>query len=364
MIAAGFACGCGGQGRRLPVPQDIIEAGIPVRDLSQSMALSAEPLAPKPFAMLDRRSVPECSGFAVSQRHPGVIWTHSDSDNPATIVAIRPDGTMIKPANAPEGYRGITVKGVRNLDWEACVVTSAGEFILGDIGNNDDKRRDLRLLVFPEPDPFKDTEVTPRIFPVRHRDQRVFKPRNNKHYDCEAMFAWGGELYFFTKRWSDTWTVLCKLEAAADTPAAGAIAGGAESRPHGGMTENGPPAPASPATPSREIAAASLLPPNARSGILTPVGAFDACGLVTDAAISPDGSRLAVLTYHNIWLFSLPAPPQPNTPDAPISGKAVCLPLRFPLEFWQAEALAFDGEDCLLVGSEQGALFRIPIPAR
>ena len=34
----------------------------------------------------------EASGLAVSRRHPGVLWTHNDSGDPARLFAVGADG--------------------------------------------------------------------------------------------------------------------------------------------------------------------------------------------------------------------------------------------------------------------------------
>jgi hypothetical protein len=80
--------------------------------------------------------------------------------------------------------------------------------------------------------------------------------------------------------------------------------------------------------------------------------------MVTDAAVSPDGKRLAVLTYTFLWVFDLPA-----TGEAFFSGPARSAPLSLPALSWQVEGCSWLDDATLLLGSEQGDLFRLPLAA-
>jgi hypothetical protein len=86
------------------------------------------------------------------------------------------------------------------------------------------------------------------------------------------------------------------------------------------------------------------------------VGRFDALGMVTDASVSPDGARLAVLTYRFVWVFELPA-----SGEAFFSGRALGAALSPPLLSWQLEGCAWADASTLLLASEQGDLFRLPL---
>ncbi|MDR2981805.1 MAG: hypothetical protein LBV12_06120, partial [Puniceicoccales bacterium] len=292
-------CGC----------PDTASSGLPAAVPVETIHIpSLDVVLPARTASLDRKLVPECSGFAASRRYPGVIWTLSDSGNPNVIVAIQADGSVVKPASSGAGYKGITVSGVRNVDWEALALDANGELIIGNIGNNLSNRKDLSFLAFPEPDPRVATQVKPREIKVRYADQTDF-PDRKKRYDCEAMFIWNGKVYVLTKRWSDTWTVLYRLDIQADG-----------------------------------------------TGLFMPVTSFNSHGLVTDAAISPDGRLLAILTYHGIWAFVLP-----TAGSNPLNGEALYRPLQFPLKSWQVEALAFSDNDHLLIGSEEGDLYTLEV---
>ena len=92
--------------------------------------------------------------------------------------------------------------------------------------------------------------------------------------------------------------------------------------------------------------------------VLTKVARFDAKGMVTDASVSPDGKRLAVLTYRMVWVFNLPV-----TGETFFLGPAKVAPFSPPLLSWQVEGCAWLDAQTLLIGSEQGDLFKLPLSA-
>src|SRR5687768_6399558 len=73
----------------------------------------------------------ESSGLAASRRNAGVYWTHCDANNPAVVYAVRADGTLL--AEFPVA--------AKNTDWEAVAVDADGRLYVGNIGNNQGKRK-------------------------------------------------------------------------------------------------------------------------------------------------------------------------------------------------------------------------------
>jgi hypothetical protein len=63
-----------------------------------------------------------------------------------------------------------------------------------------------------------------------------------------------------------------------------------------------------------------------------------------------------VLTYRNVWVFDLPA-----TGEDFFRGRALYAPLSPPVLSFQLEGCAWADSANLLLGSEQGDLFRLPL---
>jgi hypothetical protein len=91
-----------------------------------------------------------------------------------------------------------------------------------------------------------------------------------------------------------------------------------------------------------------------RSNPLRLVGSFDIGGMVTSADASPDGKLVAVLTYTALWVFSY------DRASGSIFTQSESI-RRTPIFAWQAEAVAWEGNDALVMANESGQLFRIAL---
>ena len=261
----------------------------------------------KSAGKLNLKLVPECSALWASPSQPGVFWTLSDSGAKPTITPIRADGTMVPVV---KGFWGaVTLKGATNIDWEAIAGDSAGNMVVGDIGNNVSRRKDLSFYLFKEPAPGV-TEVTEvRKVTFAWPDQTAF-PDPELSHDCEAMFLLRGKLYLLTKHRRDTLTDLWRAEI----PAAGERA------------------------------------------TLVKLARFDIGGMVTDACLSPDLKHLAILTYRNVWVFDVPAAGEDF-----FHAPALHAPIAPPMLSFQVEGCSWLDAGHLLLGSEQGDLFRVAL---
>lgn len=102
----------------------------------------------------------EVSGLVASRRHDGVLWAVEDSLEPADVVALAEDGTVL-------GTVSFTGSPVVNLDWEDLALAPGpdGEdwLYVADIGDNFQARRNVDVYRFPEPEPRDGTVEAERL---------------------------------------------------------------------------------------------------------------------------------------------------------------------------------------------------------
>jgi hypothetical protein len=128
--------------------------------------------------------LPEASGLAASQRSPGRFWAHNDSGEPL-VVALDSNGTVLGR---------VRVAGAKVEDWEAVAVgpCPAGSCVyVGDIGDNDARRRDVAIYRFPEPADASGAVAGADVFRVRYPDGA---------HDAEALVVTPtGDILIITK---------------------------------------------------------------------------------------------------------------------------------------------------------------------
>ncbi|MFP2958935.1 hypothetical protein ACLEPN_14085 [Myxococcus sp. 1LA] len=115
--------------------------------------------------------LPELSGLAASQRHPGAFWAHNDSGNGFELFAMDAKGAILarlKLTGAePRDIEDVTVGPCTPGEERTCV-------FLGDIGDNFARREQVRLYRLPEPEALADAtaavEALPFLYPDGPRD--------------------------------------------------------------------------------------------------------------------------------------------------------------------------------------------------
>ncbi len=253
----------------------------------------------KPDGQISPTLLTECSGLVHSLRYNGVFWAHGDGGSGASIVPVTASGKLAR------GWTGaVRVEGCKNNDWEDIALDDKGNLIIADLGNNNGRRKQLMLHFVSEPKPGAVSVRPTRTLRVHYEDQKGDSP----DYDCEAVFSAAGRIYFLTKHRSDKRTRLYRLAGESTT----------------------------------------------RSNPLRLVGSFDVGGMVTAADASPDGKLVAVLTYTTLWVFSY------DRASGSIFTKSESV-RRTPIFAWQAEAVAWEGNDALVIANENGQLFRVAL---
>ena len=260
----------------------------------------------------------EASGLAVSRTQPGVLWAHNDSGDAPMLYAINEKGALVAR---------VAVLHAVAIDWEdiaggPCPEDGATTHCLyiADTGNNNRSREVLTIVVIAEPsiagaDPARPLTANARSFRFRYPSQPE---------DAEALAALpNGDLTVVTK--GRTPTISFFGFSKADVARA--------------LT-------------SREVLTARF---EGESGISPDQGLGR---WVTAAAMSPDGTTLAVRTYSEIFFYTLEAGPKGD------HWRDLRRPCFLGEVEPQGEAMDYLDENTLIIGSEtsqgrQGVLHRV-----
>ncbi|MHA5047275.1 TolB-like translocation protein [Streptomyces sp. SD15] len=115
------------------------------------------------FTIKDPR-ITESSGLAASHLHPGVYWTHNDSDDGAYLYAVE--------SKTGETVATITMSGVgAPRDVEAISIGPDGHLYVGDIGDNlGGTWPYVWIYELPEPKVLKDQTIRATQYVVKYAD--------------------------------------------------------------------------------------------------------------------------------------------------------------------------------------------------
>lgn len=256
-----------------------------------------------PYSTFDFADIEESSAIVKSRVWDDVYWTLNDSGCNNRIFPFNSKGELYRAEWFKEKDGGIFIGNAINIDWEEMAVDNNGNLYVCDTGNNFNTRKDLAIHVLKDPFPYATGNTTSfQTIKFYYPEQKAF-PAVPNNFDCEAVFWANDNLYLLTKHRADTQTHLYRLDS---------------------------------------LDQLKINP-------ITKIGTFEIGGMVTAADASIDGTKLAVLTYNNIWVF------EAEDGDY-FNGKISWLPINAN----QCEAICFDGDD-LIITSEQMELFKLPI---
>ncbi|MHB0754423.1 hypothetical protein [Polaribacter sp. M15] len=118
------------------------------------------------------------------------IWMINDGGNKSNLYEVSKKKGKIK--------RVIDIDA-KNKDWEDITSDDEGNLYIGDFGNNDNDRKNLRILKIKKKDlDEKDADI--KTIKFEYENQEEFPPKKDQRFfDAEAFFYLNKNFYIFTK---------------------------------------------------------------------------------------------------------------------------------------------------------------------
>jgi hypothetical protein len=117
--------------------------------------------------------------------------SHNDSGDKPILYFLNLKGAKIHQ---------VQLENASNVDWEEITKDEQGNIYVGDIGNNNNTRKDLVIYKIASQDLLKVNSVIATKIYFKYPEQTTFPPAENElRYDAEAMVAFNDSLYIFTK---------------------------------------------------------------------------------------------------------------------------------------------------------------------
>ncbi|WP_269227599.1 SdiA-regulated domain-containing protein [Flavobacterium eburneipallidum] len=225
-----------------------------------------------------------------------LLYTLEDSGNANEVYALNSEGKLEKT---------ITITNAINVDWEDITKDKDNNLYIGDFGNNDNERQDLCIYKVANKELDKENAVAEYKISFSYPEQTEFPPKKKElFYDVEGFFEYQNYFYLFTKNRSknfDGTAFIYKIPNAPGTQKA------------------------------------------------VKIGEFKTCDnynhcVLTSATISPDGTKVVVLSHDKILLF------QGFQDDLFHKGTQTEILLG---DFSQKEAVVFKDNNTLLIADEK-----------
>ena len=185
-----------------------------------------------------------------------LLWSLEDSGNANEIYGLNFVNGKIE--------KTITIENTENIDWEDITKDKDGNLYIGDFGNNDNERKDLSIYKIDKNSLATESAIPAYKVSFAYPEQKDFPPKKTEmFYDVEGFFEFKNNFYLFTKNRSkgfDGTAFLYKIPNTAGF----------------------------------------------HQAVL--MGEFKTCDnynhcAITAATISPDESKVAVLTHDKVFLF-------------------------------------------------------------
>ncbi len=112
-----------------------------------------------------------------------------------------------------------------NRDWEALVYDGKEHLFIGDIGNNQNNRKNLRVYKVHVDSVLNKNTASAITIKFHYDDQELFPPQKSERYfDAEAMVYNNDSLFIFTKNRTEPFDGISKVYALALQPTTGQAA--------------------------------------------------------------------------------------------------------------------------------------------
>ncbi len=126
------------------------------------------------------------------------FWTQVDNNSPEEIYEINTDCRVL---------RTLKMTNVSKTDWEDITTDYKGTIYIGDFGNNNNDRTNLKIYILKNVDQHSSDQITAEKITFSYANQKDFPPSSaEQNFDMEAMVWYQDSLHLFSKNRTSPFT--------------------------------------------------------------------------------------------------------------------------------------------------------------
>lgn len=134
-------------------------------------------------------------------------WTFNDSDDNSRLFRVNSNGVFLSQ---------VILEDADHVDYEDIARAEDGTYYIGDFGNNQNDRTDLRIYKTNDLD-LAGGSIATELIQFEYSDQTQFPPdADAKNYDVEAMIHMGDSLILFSRNRTSPYDGFTKIYALSD----------------------------------------------------------------------------------------------------------------------------------------------------
>ncbi|MNJ88802.1 hypothetical protein D3C87_63590 [compost metagenome] len=135
------------------------------------------------------KDLKEISGWVFA--NDSTLIAHNDGGNDPKLFVLNLDGSI---------RHKVTITNAENEDFEDIALDDKGNLYIGDFGNNNNTRTDLKILKVSLKKVLDNQDVEAKFIEFSYPEQTAFPPKlTERYFDCEAMSFYNDSIYLFTK---------------------------------------------------------------------------------------------------------------------------------------------------------------------
>lgn len=133
--------------------------------------------------------IKESSGLLTLKN--GCFLTINDGGNSSEIYVLNKKGELIHTCE---------IEDEDNIDWEDLCLDNKGNLYIADIGNNQNKRKNLKIIKVELDKVLSKKKINSKKFKFEYPNQKDFPPSKGKlYFDAESIVYYKDKLWIFTK---------------------------------------------------------------------------------------------------------------------------------------------------------------------